>query len=119
MTSLPALREAVAKMTEGPWEVGGPFPGTTVVRCIDRGIGDAEPPCFEKLADLNRILSGPPDVRAEADAAGIVALRNAAPALLDEVEALQAEVRKQVFGSKVVFDREVVERAQRAGEEHE
>lgn len=40
-------------------------------------------------------------------------------ALQAEVEALQAEVRNQVFVSKVVYDREVVERAQRAGEEHE
>lgn len=32
-------------------------------------------------------------------------------ALQEEVDLLRAEVRKQVFGSKVVFDREVVERA--------
>jgi hypothetical protein len=32
-------------------------------------------------------------------------------ALQEEVRLLRAEVRKQVFGSKVVFDREVVERA--------
>lgn len=31
---------------------------------------------------------------------------------LAEVERLRAEVRKQVFGSRVVFDRDVVERAQ-------
>lgn len=31
-----------------------------------------------------------------------------------EVELLRAEVRKQVFSSRVVFDREVVERAQNA-----
>lgn len=50
---------------------------------------------------------------------GFMLERSEGWALLDEVAALQAEVRKQVFGSKVVFDREVVERAQRAGEEHE
>jgi hypothetical protein len=32
-------------------------------------------------------------------------------ALQEEVSLLRAEVRKQVFGSRVVFDREVVERA--------
>lgn len=32
-------------------------------------------------------------------------------ALQEEVDLLRAEVRKQAFGSKVVFDREVVERA--------
>ena len=35
-------------------------------------------------------------------------------ALKEEVSLLRAEVRKQVFGSKVVFDREVVERAEKA-----
>ena len=33
-------------------------------------------------------------------------------ALQEEVSLLRAEVRKQVFGSRVVFDREVVERAE-------
>ena len=37
--------------------------------------------------------------------------------LLEEVKLLQAEVRKQVFGSRVVFDREVVERAQLASDD--
>jgi pterin-4a-carbinolamine dehydratase len=50
---------------------------------------------------------------------GFMLERSEGWALLDEVTALQAEVRKQVFGSRVVFDREVVERAERAGEEHE
>lgn len=32
-------------------------------------------------------------------------------ALQEEIRLLRAEVRKQVFGSQVVFDREVFERA--------
>lgn len=37
-------------------------------------------------------------------------------ALQEEVRLLRAEVRKQVFGSRVVFDRAVVERAQKEDE---
>ena len=76
MTSLPALREAVAKMTPGPWE------------CVATGFHGDE------------LHIGPPDKPAvvrnipRADAAGIVALRNAAPALLDELETLRQRVNE-------------------------
>jgi len=75
MTNLPALREAVAKMTGGPWE------------CVATGFHGDE------------LHIGPPDKPAvvrnipRADAAGIVALRNAAPALLDELEQLREHRR--------------------------
>jgi hypothetical protein len=66
--NLPALREAVAKMTPGPWEYDTETHGVYNAE-VGYGIVDAEPK----------------------DAAGIVALRNAAPALLDELEAARAE----------------------------
>jgi len=66
--SLPALREAVAKMTPGPWKAVGIHIGPVMET------GDWTP------SELKRYE----------DAAGIVALRNAAPALLDEVERLRA-----------------------------
>ena len=69
--SLPALREAVAKMTPGPWEYDTETHGVYNAE-VGYGIVDAEPK----------------------DAAGIVALRNAAPALLDELEALKARTCK-------------------------
>jgi len=71
MTSLPALREAVAKMTPGPWEYDTETHGVYNAE-VGYGIVDAEPK----------------------DAAGIVALRNAAPALLDELETLRQRVNE-------------------------
>ncbi len=50
MTDLPSLREAVAKMTPGPWEVGGPFPSVSIVVKVDAGCayGDSpEPPSYD------------------------------------------------------------------------
>jgi len=73
MTDLPALREAVAKMTPGPWEYDTETHGVYNAE-VGYGIVDAEPK----------------------DAAGIVALRNAAPALLDEVERVRAEHEYQL-----------------------
>jgi len=68
MTNLPALREAVAKMTPGPWEYDTETHGVYNAE-VGYGIVDAEPK----------------------DAAGIVALRNAAPALLDELEDMRRQ----------------------------
>jgi hypothetical protein len=76
MTDLPALREAVAKMTAGAelvrYEHGGG-------RLAVFGPTDAE-----------RVLVA--DFYQEGDREGFVALRNAAPALLDEREALRVEL---------------------------
>ena len=66
--SLPALREAVAKMTEGPW----------------KAVGIHISPIME-TGDWS-----PSELKTYEDAAGIVALRTAAPALLDELEAARA-----------------------------
>jgi hypothetical protein len=74
MTNLPALREAVAKMTPGTWRV-------ETRECIDVAV--ARPDWATR--DV-AVLEG-----ASVDLAGIVALRNAAPALLDEVARLRQE----------------------------
>jgi len=71
MTTLPALREALAKMTEGPWKADGIYISPIMET------GDFTP-CELKTYE---------------DAAGIVALRNAAPALLDELEQLREHRR--------------------------
>jgi hypothetical protein len=79
--NLPALREAVAKMTEWPW--------------LDNGTEATDEDCQETIietsprytgVDFEIPVAGDMD-RRKADIAGIVALRNAAPALLDELEA--------------------------------
>ena len=86
--SLPALREAVAKMTPGPW--------------LDNGTEATDEDCQEVILeapprydgeDFDVPVDGDMD-RRRADIAGIVALRNAAPALLDELEALKARTCK-------------------------
>ena len=67
--NLPALREAVAKMTPGPWKADGIY--------------------IEPVMESGDYA--PPQLKHTRDAYGIVALRNAAPALLDELERLRAE----------------------------
>ena len=76
-TDLPALREAVAQMTEGPW-FWKPGSLRDIVTKSD-------------TQDLRVCEAAPGNTNGEDDTKGIVALRNAAPALLDEVEALRAE----------------------------
>jgi len=75
MTDLPALREAVAKMTEGSW-FWKPGSLRDIVTKSD-------------TQDLRVCEAAPGNTNGEDDTKGIVALRNAAPALLDEVEALR------------------------------
>jgi len=86
MTNLSALREAVAKMTEWPW--------------LDNGTEATDEDCQETIietsprytgVDFEIPVAGDMD-RRRADIAGIVALRNAAPALLDELEMLHADL---------------------------
>jgi hypothetical protein len=107
MTDLPALREAVAKMTPGPWGVDARF-GLDIVRAEDIGQphgGGVTPELDARYcwvianvrahnpfdgceAFTRRKFKGQQEP--EADAAGIVALRNALPALLDELAAARA-----------------------------
>jgi len=87
--NLPALREAVAKMTEGPW--------TQDIYVYQRGAGDRwrgiVGPDGELVARVGDCGEHEGFFHCQKDADnldGIVALRNAAPALLDEVEVLRA-----------------------------
>ena len=88
--NLPALREAVAKMTEGPWVAapadanGGGRGAAAYVssRLAGRGL------LFICTMDEDATT----EAEREANAAGIVALRNAAPALLDELDAAREVV---------------------------
>ena len=74
MTDLPLLREAVTKMTPGPWRnIGDTFVGLDNA-CMGFVCGGTD------LQDMTI-----------ADINGLVALRNAAPALLDEVEDMQRQ----------------------------
>jgi len=87
-TNLPALREAVAKMTEGPW--------------LDNGTEATDEDCQETIVETSPRYTGvdfeTPVVgdmdRRKADIAGIVALMNALPALLDELEQLRASEKQ-------------------------
>ena len=74
--NIPALREAVAKMTEGPW-FWKPGSLRDIITASD-------------TADTRVCEAAPGNTNGEDDTKGIVALRNAAPALLDEVEAARA-----------------------------
>jgi hypothetical protein len=81
MTNLSALREAVAKMTGGPWALRL-YCGNDELYCDWHEIS---------TPDCDGLISIQAPGNAD-NAAGIVALRNAAPALLDEVEAARAEL---------------------------
>ncbi len=89
--SLPLLREAVAKMTEGPWHAGsvGPYPYTANVYGNPKTALGIVAQCYRCPDAYTPHRS---DVtQGDMDAAGIVALRNAADAMLDEVEAERIE----------------------------
>lgn len=82
-------REIVGRMTPGPYEVGGPYPGTSVIVCIDGGSthpDHAEPPTYEAVAILDQRIEGTPDPESQANASGIVWLRNHADELLAAAE---------------------------------
>jgi flavin-dependent dehydrogenase len=64
----------------------------------------------EGLALLDRIKDADEDRRA-------VILAGEAAALRSEIDDAYAEIRKQVVGSRVVFDRDLVRRAMKAGGE--
>jgi hypothetical protein len=85
------LGTAVAKLFPGYW-LGGYDPGIR----LDNNVETIR----FSVAQAKLLLQTQAEKQAEIDA------------LQEEVSLLRAEVRKQVFGSKVVFDRETVERAQ-------
>ena len=82
MINLPALREAVAKMTPGAWDVQADASDEACVFTYAPGRGLVFICTMDEDATSHE--------ERDANAAGIVALRNAAPALLDEVERLQS-----------------------------
>ena len=71
---LDALLAIVRQRTPGEWEVGGPYPTTTVIVCVDGGQGwpEPEPPAFECVALIDRRIEGDPHPQAQADSAAIV-----------------------------------------------
>lgn len=82
MTDIAKLRELLAKATPGPWDAMNTF-AEQGVEIWDGGPGDMP------IARLAYRYPKVPGRDAHPDAALIVALHNAAPALLDEVEALR------------------------------
>ena len=97
MTDLPLLREALAKMTEGPW--------------LDNGTEATDEDCQETIietsprytgVDFEIPVAGDMD-RRRADIAGIVTLVNAAPALLTLAQrALEAEAETAKLANGVI-----------------
>lgn len=61
------------------WEVGGPYPGTSVIYMTDAGCGwpEPEPPAYEPICVLDQRIEGEPNKEARAIAARIVAEHNA------------------------------------------
>lgn len=76
-----------AEATAGPWEVGGPYPGASVVVETSRAIGWPEPaPAeHEAIAILDSRTSGEPDPVAGANRDLIAAYRTLCPAFAREV----------------------------------
>jgi len=64
------------KHTPGPWEVGGPYPGVSVIVCLDAGNAsgpDPEPPTYEPICILDQRTEGQQNEQALADARLIAA----------------------------------------------
>lgn len=82
--------------TPGPWEVGGPHPGTSVIVETDPGGGSiyngtAYPPEYAAIAIIDQRKEGEPNAEARAEAAFIATSRAAVPDLIAEVRRLQEE----------------------------
>lgn len=73
--------------TPGPWEVGGPYPGVSVIVCVDGGCGgDApEPPLYEPICIVDSRKTGEQSAQALADARLIAA----APEMLEALKVAQ------------------------------
>jgi hypothetical protein len=87
---LKGLREVLAKMSPGPWKVCGPWPTVSIYQSTDDEGDDWEP----HIATMGTVENGP--TTGDPDAAGIVALRNSADALLSRLEELEAWLREAI-----------------------
>lgn len=84
---LEVIKAALAKMTPRPWIVAGPFPTVTIYR------DTPEDQPAEQVATIGEFH--PDDLKNctdEPDAVGIVAIVNAAPVLVAEVERLRLDL---------------------------
>jgi hypothetical protein len=65
----------VSEHTKGPWMVGGPYPGVSVIVCVDGGsAGDSpEPAAYEAVAILDSRVEGQPNPEIVANARLIAA----------------------------------------------
>lgn len=91
------IEERERKATAGPWEPGGPYPGVSVVVCVDAGSTDPEnasPPAYGAIAILDQITEGEPNTQASRDAAFIAAARSDIPFLLAELKKARGALRK-------------------------
>lgn len=96
-STIDELRRLSAAATHGPWERGGPYPGTSVIVMTDPGSTHpefAEPPHYEPIAVLDQSQQGEPNHQAVADAELIAALRNNIDTLIDALETAQANERR-------------------------
>lgn len=78
----------------GPWEVGGPYPGTSVITMVDGGQGwpEPEPPIYEPICVLDQRTEGEPNKAARWLAGYIAAVDpQTVIGLLESIEAWRAE----------------------------
>jgi len=99
------LRELSRAASPAPWEVGGPYPGTSIIRMTGPGVGwpEPEPPEYDAVAVIDGRTEGEPNTVARADAALIVALRNDAEKYADLREAgmaLAARLHEMYLGAE-------------------
>jgi hypothetical protein len=106
------LRRIADAATSGPWEIQGPWPEVTLYQYQD----EEDPRAPNKIASLGE-CRGHDNVKDDPDAAFIAAARTALPALLDEVDRLEAEnerLRSAALEWQAAYSRITDEAARRA-----
>lgn len=90
---LDAIRARLEAATDGPWETGGPYPGVSVIACIDGGCGwpEPEPPEYAPVSILSNAQTGEPHPQHLADANLIAHAPVDIERLLGEVGRVKAE----------------------------
>lgn len=113
--TLDRLQKLSDAASPGLWEIGGPWPSTSVIKCVDAGsmshYDGPEPPTWEAVAILDNNREGEPVPQSVADAAFIVAARAAIPTLIREIRTLHKERDnlKETMGSWAVLVQNVYE----------